>query len=327
MLVLSYAFQLIGESMIEAIEKLEIQLREKDQYDREALLRKEKIATFLYNASRYLLSAKMLVLLALPLAADALRKNRKLVIALSFVMIAMLIEEFFVVQRCYYEDYSDFIYYENSYIMRMIQATLCYVSFAYLMYAYSQKDAQLFERGRLSAYDWATIVGVCLTTVFFFCNWMNYEDMYLTLGCHVVPFAAMGLMIMPLAILSILDSNDLGKKISSIALIAWPFVVGLATWIFEVNAGMTVGDIISKGSNMDNFKSEFLKATHLHYVLLYTLCSIASGIMILMKTFQTKLPADAPRKLTKDEEIAKLKADLEALKSQMKTLDTPVSEE
>ena len=147
---------------------------------------------------------------------------------------------------------------------------------------------------------------------------------YLTLGCHVVPIAALGIMVMPIAVLSVLEKNRLAKKISAVALIVWPLIVCLATWNFEVHDGQTIGEIISEGNrHVDDFKEEFNDITRMRFVVLYTLSSIVAGVLILWTMVKKKPVKVRSRVLTKDEQIARLQAELAALKNQVASSTAP----
>lgn len=342
LIVLGFIFQYAGEVKIEAFEKLNRQMHSNDTYDADTMKDKWQTVMTLSMIGHYLLLAKVLIVFAVVLVADTLRKNKRLLLASLFVLVSLLLSRFVSLKYCH-DPFGEYqpalgIYNENCIILNMVKTTLCMLSFAYLFYTYSQKDApQVVKGSKYSRMEWGTVIGVCLTTVFFFSNWIDYEsiasrvgtsDLYMIIGCHAVPTAALGLIFMPIAIFAILERNDIAKKISAIALIVWPFVVGIATWNFELFDGKTVSDILREGKReVENFNSEFTRMTDLHEIVLYTVSSIASGLLILLSMRKEKPSVEEPRKLNKDEEIARLKAELEALKSQMKIPDTPVSEE
>ena len=325
MLVLSYVLQIAFEAKLEALEQLKQRMHARDEYNWDLLNSKEETIALLYKFSRYLSAAGLLLVIAFIFVFKALKDNKKLAAASFSVIVALLFARFFYIPHFYTQEYLHYQYYENVVILQMIKVTLCFLSFAYLFYAYSQKDEpQVTVCRKLSVGDWITIAGVGLTMIFFFCNWIDYEKNphhYLTIGCHVVPIAAIGLMFMPIAIASVLGHNNKAKKISAIALIAWPFVVGLATWFFEVNNGQSVGDILNEANNeIDNFSEEFHDVTRIHYVILYAASSFFTGLMLLL-TDKVRTSTASHHKLTKDEEIAKLRADIEALKAQINTQD------
>ena len=264
----------------------------------------------------------ILLVVAMIFVADTVRNNKRLLAASFFVLVAVLFSGFYTPVVGNFDQFAYIKYYEDAYILTMIKTTLCVVSFAYLLYAYSQKDApKVAERRKYSGMEWIAVSTVCLAAVFFFCNWIDGEDvdLYYVFGAYVVPFAAVGLMVVPIALISVLERNSLAKKISGIALIAWPFVVGVATWMFDTTEGYTVGDVILEGRReTENFWSQFMGVTNIQYVILYTVCSILAGIFILTSMREVKKPVSAaPRRLTKDEEIAKLQAELAALKNQL----------
>lgn len=328
MLVFSYVFQYLADVKTEDLEKLIERMMRKGDYDAELIEDKADTIRFLEVVSGYLSSAKMLLVFALPFAANTLRNNKKLVVAVFIAMAAMLFEEFFQIHTLNISYYRELIDIENRYIMMMVRAALCFVAFAYLFYAYSQKDApEVTENKTYSAIELGAIAGVLVAAFFFFTNWIDHEnisDYYLTLGCHVVPIAALGIMVMPIAILSVLEKNRLAKKISAAALIVWPLIVCLATWNFEVHDGQTVGEIIREGNRqIDDFKEQFNDATRMRFVVLYTLSSIAAGVLILWTIVEKKPVKVRRRVLTKDEQIARLQAELAALKNQVASPAAP----
>lgn len=323
MLVLSYVFQYLADVQTESF----IKLVQRGDYDEELIVDKVETMHLLNAVYGYLSSAKILLVFALPFAANTLRNNKKLVVAVFIAMAAMLFEEFFQIHTLN-TSYYDIIDVENLYIMMMVKAALCYVAFAYLFYAYSQKDApEVTENKTYSAIEWVAIAGVLVAVFFFFTNWIDYENFsqhYLTLGCHVVPIAALGIMVMPIAVLSVLEKNRLAKKISAVALIVWPLIVCLATWNFEVHDGHTIGEIISEGNrHEDDFKEEFNDVTRMRFVVLYTLSSIVAGVLILWTMVKKKPVKVRRRVLTKDEQIARLQAELAALKKQVASATSP----
>ena len=313
--------------------------------ERESII--EKKAETLDSLSRlvyYFSYGKLLLVFAFVFAADILRKNKKVIIALFLTIFALLFQYVHIgadlahYASVSYEKYkiAYSIFLENSSILLMLKQTLLLISFAYLFTSfaklfqgYTPNIPQDSQRNKLKPADWVVLGGVAITTILFFCNWIDndFDDAahkYLTLGCHTVPFAAIGLMIMPIAAISTIENNNIGKKISAIAMIIWPFIVGIATWEFDVYEGRTVGDILIKGNDMSEiFMEKFMEATHILSIVGYTLFSIITGVLLLLDTLP-KNPQKRYQSMNiersdsyKNEEITKLKAEIERLKNQI----------
>lgn len=280
----------------------------------------------MYKLASYLSYASFLFVFALIFALDVLRNNKKLLGALLLVIFALLFQKYFVAWYLPFNEYSYEIFREDQYIFSMLSKTAVISSIAYLFFAYAQKDApQDIEEKKLTQMDWIAIAGVFVTMVFFFCNWIDNEALneenYITLGCHVVPFAALGLAVMAFAVISVISRNDLWKHISCVGMISWPFVVCLATLVFEVDKGQYIGHILKEGLDRYGFFKELFAITHPMYIIGYTVFSIGTGVILFCTLPKKKVvlpaPQPAPAVSSKDEEIARLKAELEALKGQV----------
>ena len=108
----------------------------------------------------------------------------------------------------------------------MITDVLQAASVAYLFFVYAQKDQPLDEDKKFTNAEWLAIAGALVTMIFFFCNWMDCEKIfgkdsseYVTLGCHIVPFAAMGLAVIAGAVISVFMRSNVAKQISCIGII------------------------------------------------------------------------------------------------------------
>jgi hypothetical protein len=99
-------------------------------------------------------------------------------------------------------------------------------------------------------------------------------------------------------------------------MMAWPLVVCIATWIFDVHDGYTVGEIIQEANEDDGFLKDFMKMINPISIIGYTVCSIGTGMLIL-KTLPKKVEDELvsnPPVSSKDDEIARLRAEIEALR-------------
>lgn len=317
---------------LDSLEKL-IQERYHDydhDYDDQIELKIErKIETIntLYKIKDYLSYAVMFMIIAFLFATETLKRNKKLWYALLAVIIAMIFKYVYRAGYGYGTGRYYFMYIENKYIVQMICNTICLLSFAYLFFVYSRQDAdQEVEVKKLTRNDWMSIAGVLVTMILFFCNWMDYEkisddrDVYSTFGCHVVPIASLGLVVMGCTIMSVLSRSDTGKKISAIGMIVWPLVVCISTLMFDLYDGHTVGELLEEGKEHDGFFKEFNKYTDLWEIIAYTVCSVVTGIIIL-SGFGAKpnVPKQksSPDSSSDKEEILRLKAEIELLKGQL----------
>ena len=127
---------------------------------------------------------------------------------------------------------------------------------------------------------------------------------------------AMGLAVIAGAVISVFMRSNVAKQISCIGMMAWPLVVCIATWIFDVHDGYTVGEIIQEANEEDGFFKDFMKMINPISIIGYTVCSIGTGMLIL-KTLPKKVEDESvpnPPVSSKDDEIARLKAEIEALR-------------
>jgi hypothetical protein len=255
-------------------------------------------------------------------AVDVLRKNKKLLWAAVFVVIAWLLQRYYAVQYVPHTGQSHKEYYENLVVFQMITDVLQAASIANLFFVYAQKDQPQDEDKKFTSVEWLAVAGALVTMIFFFCNWMDCEKIfgkdsseYVTLGCHVVPFAAMGLAVIAGAVISVFMRSDIAKKLSGIGMMVWPFVVCIATWIFEVHDNYTVGEILQEANEYEGFLTEFMKFTNPASIFAYTVFSIGTGVAILMtlpKKTKEQLPPTPVE--SKDDEITRLRAEIAALR-------------
>jgi hypothetical protein len=295
-------------------------------YDHEGnskiLENKRETIELLLHLKSYVSAAILLIVVAFFFTVDVVKKNSKLLWSVIFVVIAILLEEFYTVQH-YYSDTSYLEYVENTFIYHMILTTLQVASIANLFFVYAQKDQPQDEDKKFTSVEWLAVAGALVTMIFFFCNWMDCEKIfgkdsseYVTLGCHVVPFAAMGLAVIAGAVISVFMRSNVAKQISCIGMMAWPLVVCIATWIFDVHDGYTVGEIIQEANEDDGFLKDFMKMINPISIIGYTVCSIGTGMLIL-KTLPKKVEDEfvpKPPVFSKDDEIARLRAEIEALR-------------
>lgn len=285
--------------------------------------KREAIGLLLHLKS-YVSAAILLIVVAFFFTVDLIKKNIKLLWSVIFVVIAILLEVFYTVNNyTYYTDSPYLEYVENTIIYHMILSTLQVASIANLFFAYAQKDQPQDEDKKFTSVEWLAVAGALVTMIFFFCNWMDSEKIfgkdsseYVTLGCHVVPFAAMGLAVIAGAVISVFMRSNVAKQISCIGMMAWPLVVCIATWIFDVHDGYTVGEIIQEANEDDGFLKDFMKMIHPISIIGYTVCSIGTGMLIL-KTLPKKVEDEfvpKPPVFSKDDEIARLRAEIEALR-------------
>ena len=294
-------------------------------YDQNSDLLENKYESIalLSNIRAYISAATMLLVVAFFFAVDVLRKNKKLLWAAVFVVIAWLSERYYIVQYEHYANQPYAEYFENYIVFQMITDVLQAASVAYLFFVYAQKDQPQDEDKKFTSAEWLAVAGALVTMIFFFCNCLDFEKIfgkdssqYVTLGCHVVPFAAMGLAVIAGAVISVFMRSNVAKQISCIGMIAWPLVVCIATWIFDVHDGYTVGEIIQEANEKDGFFKDFMKMIHPISIIGYTVCSIGTGMLIL-KTLPKKVENEfvpKPPVFSKDDEIARLKAEIEALR-------------
>lgn len=291
--------------------------------DSDFLENKYESIALLSNIRAYISAATMLLVVAFFFAVDVLRRNKKLLWAAVFVVIAWLSQRYYTVQYAHYANQPHAEYFENFIIFQMITDVLQAGSVAYLFFVYAQKDQPLDEDKKFTNAEWLAVAGALVTMIFFFCNWMDCEKIfgkdsgqYVTLGCHVVPFAAMGLAVIAGTVISVFMRSNVAKQISCIGMMAWPLVVCIATWIFDVHDGYTVGEIIQEANEEDGFFKDFMKMIHPISIIGYTVCSIGTGILIL-KTLPKKVKDEFvpnPPVLSKDDEIARLRAEIAALR-------------
>lgn len=290
--------------------------------DSDLLENKYESIALLSNIRAYISAATMLLVVAFFFAVDVLRKNKKLLWAAVFVVIAWLSQRYYIVQYEHYVNQPYAEYFENYIVFQMITDVLQAASVAYLFFVYAQKDQPLDEDKKFTNDEWLAVAGALVTMIFFFCNWMDCEkifgkdsDQYVTLGCHVVPFAAMGLAVIAGAVISVFMRSNVAKQISCIGMMAWPLVVCIATWIFDVHDGYTVGEIIQEANEEDGFFKDFMKMINPISIIGYTVCSIGTGVAILMtlpKKTKEQLPPTPVE--SKDDEIARLRAEIAALR-------------
>lgn len=293
---------------------------------------KYEAIALLANISAYISAATMLLVVAFFFAVDVLRKNKKLLWAAVFVVIAWLLQRYYDVQYVPYTGQSFKEYYENLIVFQMIMDVLQAASIANLFFVYAQKDCPQDEGRKFTEVEWLAMAGALVTMIFFFCNWIDCEEIfkgipeggygefsrYYTLGCHVVPFAAMGLAVIAGAVISVFMRSDIAKKLSGIGMMVWPFVVCIATWIFEVHDSYTVGEILQEANEYEGFLTEFMKFTNPASIFAYTVFSIGTGVAILMtlpKKTKEQLPSTPVE--SKDDEITRLRAEIAALREKL----------
>ena len=275
-------------------------------------------AYLLQTIAYYLSFVSGLLVVAIMCVYKTLSENRRLAGALIFASVVLALNHI-QLRAPYYDGMSDLEalskeFHDDSVAWFMVKKALYMGAMAYVFFTYARKDEVTYVADeKLSSSKIFALIASGLSFVLFFTDWVYTEKSYgstsiLLDGGYHLPGLSLGLVLIVAAVVALFTGR--GRNTCGTLLITYVILLWVIILFVPNEYGIALVDII-------DYDADFLTDESFKFgkLLWFTIFTSAGAIMLF--DGGSKSASEPVTPSAENEEIARLKAEIETLKSQI----------